>query len=356
MFCENEPAAAAVLAHRFQSPWIYEDVRTLTALPEATNLVAAGFPCQDLSQAGLTRGIKGKQSGLVGEVFRLLRQQPTEWVLLENVPFMLQLRGGKALDTIVSALEEMGYNWAYRVIDTRSFGLPQRRQRVILIASRSHDPREVILSDDAGEPMHATAGDDTHAFGFYWTEGNKGLGLAIDAVPTLKGGSTIGIPSPPAILMPSGKVVTPDIRDAERLQGFPPDWSLAAEDVVRPALRWKLVGNAVTVDLAAWVGQKFRQPRPYDDTLDTRLARSAKWPRAAWNVDGKRYRSVVSAWPVHEKMKPIHKFLKFKPKPLSARAAAGFAARLGASTLRTPPGFLARVEAHRDQMFALATT
>ena len=50
--------------------------------------------------------------------------------------------------------------------------------------------------------------------GFYWTEGTRGLGWAADAVPTLKNGSTIGIPSPPAILMPTGVVIQPDIRDA----------------------------------------------------------------------------------------------------------------------------------------------
>lgn len=69
------------------------------------------------------------------------------------------------------------------------------------------------------------------AFGFYWTEGTRGLGAAVDAVPTLKGGSTIGIPSPPGILLPGGRVVTPRIEDAERLQGFEAGWTEPAEAV-----------------------------------------------------------------------------------------------------------------------------
>ena len=95
--------------------------------------------------------------------------------------------------------------------------------------------------------------------GFYWTEGLRGLGWAVDAVPTLKGGSTIGIPSPPAIWNSGdGSITTPDIRDAERLQGFDADWTLPALDVggVRRGHRWKLVGNAVSVPVARWVGDR----------------------------------------------------------------------------------------------------
>ncbi len=58
---------------------------------------------------------------------------------------------------------------------------------------------------------------------FYGTERVRGLGTAVDGVPTLKGGSAVGIPSPPAIVLASGRVVTPDIRGAERMQGFDAD-------------------------------------------------------------------------------------------------------------------------------------
>jgi DNA (cytosine-5)-methyltransferase 1 len=73
------------------------------------------------------------------------------------------------------------------------------------------------------------------------------LGWAPDAVPTLKNGSTIGIPSQPAILFPNGAIVKPDIRDGERLQGFIADWTKPAEDVAKASKRWGLVGSAVSV-------------------------------------------------------------------------------------------------------------
>jgi DNA (cytosine-5)-methyltransferase 1 len=75
----------------------------------------------------------------------------------------------------------------------------------------------VILTDEA-EPCLVPTNLDAYAHGFYWTEGIRGLGWAPDSFPTLKNGSTVGIASPPAVLLPSGDVVTPDIRDAERLR------------------------------------------------------------------------------------------------------------------------------------------
>ena len=133
----------AVLSHRFPEIDLHDDVRTLQALPEDTTLVVAGFPCQDLSQAGTTKGLAGSRSGLVGEVFRLIEAHRTPWLLLENVPFMLQLGRGEAMNVITERLEELGYRWAYRVVDSRAFRLPQRRRRIYLVASLECDPRHV---------------------------------------------------------------------------------------------------------------------------------------------------------------------------------------------------------------------
>src|SRR6185369_5770580 len=76
-----------------------------------------------------------------------------------------------------------------------------------------------LLGEDHGAPGRVAR--EGHACGFYWTEGNTGLGWAIDAVPPLKSGSALHIPSPPAIWLPETRaIVTPAIEDAERLQGF----------------------------------------------------------------------------------------------------------------------------------------
>ena len=226
LLCESWKPAQAVLSTCFDAE-IAPDVRTLRELPATVNFVAAGFPCTDLSQAGRTAGIDGEQSGLVTHVFELLarrssRGRPVTWLLVENVQNMLALDRGRAMRFVVGELTRLGYRWAYRVVDSRFTGVAQRRRRVILLASPTEDPRTVLFADDAGEPSATRYTSD--AFGFYWTEGRGGLGWAQDAVPTLKGGSTIGIPSPPGIWVPNAepgrRLVMPSVEDAEELQGF----------------------------------------------------------------------------------------------------------------------------------------
>ncbi len=352
LLCEIEPGAQEVLKVRFEGVQLEPDVTTIASLPRSVDLLTAGFPCQDLSQAGRTLGIEGERSGLVGEVFRLLRKRRTPWVLLENVSFMLQLQRGRALEKIVASLEELGYSWAYRVVDSRFTGIPQRRERVYILASLEGDPRSVLLSEDSGPPMDLERTDWWEApCGFYWTEGLRGLGWAFNSVPTLKGGSTVGIPSPPAIIFPNGSLAKPDIRDLERLQGFEPGWTSPAERVARPGHRWKLVGNAVTVDVANWIGRRLKTPLPYDDSVDQELTPGAPWPKSAWGIGGERFRSGASAWPEPSKSPDLSKFLQFPTSPLSVRAASGFMERAGRSSLRFPPRFL---DAVRDHIRALA--
>lgn len=349
LLCEFDRAANAVLDARFPAVRRANDVRQLRSLPKETDLLAAGFPCQDLSQAGKTAGISGARSGLVGEVFRLLDRKRVEWVLLENVSFMLQLGGGRALDLIFSEFERLGYKWAYRVVNSRAFGVPQRRERVYILASRLHDPRSVLLVDDAAEPEDRRSFREV-ACGFFWTEGLRGLGWAVDSVPTLKGGSTIGIPSPPAIILPNGNVVKPDLRDAERMQGFEADWTLPAESVVKRGARWKLVGNAVTVNAAEWIGRRLRAPAEYDAVGDAPLGTAVAWPTAAYNVDGIRFAAAVSKWPVRVAATPLQAFLQFDTEPLSAKATAGFLSRAYRAKLRFPAGFLEALEEHLARM------
>jgi DNA (cytosine-5)-methyltransferase 1 len=349
LLCEIDEPACTVLEKRFPGIPIHRDICTLKSLPKSVELLTAGFPCQDLSQAGKTKGISGSRSGLIGEVFRLLRKRRVPWLLLENVPFMLQLAGGEALGVIIDELEALGYKWAYRVVDSQSFGTPQRRHRVYLLASLEGDPRDVLLADDIGE-TESKSPARRRSFGFYWTEGVRGLGTAVDGIPTLKGGSSLGIPSPPAVVLPTGRIVTPDIRDAERMQGFDADWTLPAEELKRGrGSRWKLVGNAVTVDVAEWIGFRLRSPGSYNSSGDAPLRRKRAWPHSAWNVGDGQFQAHVSKWPVAVEGAPIHKFLEFDRKNLSQRATAGFLKRLRSGSLRYPPWFEDVLERHLER-------
>jgi DNA (cytosine-5)-methyltransferase 1 len=338
LLCEADTHALAVLEARFQGVPVAHDVRTLKRLPSETEVLTAGFPCQDLSQAGATAGIHGKRSGLVGEVFRLLRVSRPPLVILENVSFMLRLKRGSAMALITHELEALGYEWAYRVVDSRSFGVPQRRKRVFVVAALSLEPSLVVLSDDVGEAPEGPFPGDC-ACGFYWTEGNTGLGWAVDAIPTLKGGSAIGIPSPPAVWIPGSGFFTPDIRDAERLQGFKADWTKPAEAAGPARHRWKLVGNAVTIPVTTWLGKRLKQPGRSIAAAVAQFAPENGWPDAAFSRNGKRYAAGVSHFPESRRWPPLRSFLKYPMAPLSARAADGFRRRLFASELSYLPDF-----------------
>lgn len=343
LLCECDRGAVQVLKKQFPGVRLMRDVRTLKSLGDV-DLVAAGFPCQDLSQAGRTAGIGGGNSGLVANVFRLLdaRERRPRWILFENVSFMLHLDRGKGMRFLVDELEARGFAWAYRVVDTQAFGLPQRRQRVILVASQTEEPTRVLFADDAAPKERPFTG---HQWcGFYWTEGLRGLGWAVDAVPTLKGGSTIGIPSPPAIWNPrNGSITTPEIRDVERLQGFDADWTLPAlaDTAVRRGHRWKLVGNAVSVPVGRWVGERLAEPGGFDEArVGEQLRPGVAWPKAAFGRPGHQaYAVEVSMWPVNTPRKHLSQFLEYPRVALSGRAAAGFKSRLDASPLKYPREF-----------------
>jgi DNA (cytosine-5)-methyltransferase 1 len=350
-FVENWAPAGAVLSRRFRDIPNEGDITQLEALPGGAELVTAGFPCQDLSQAGKTAGIRGNRSGLVEHVFRLITKGKPNWVLLENVPFMLQLDGGSAMARIVAEFEVSGYRWAYRVVNTLAF-LPHRRERVFFLASRESDPADVLLADEA-EVLSIQTLLDTHAHGFYWTEGTRGLGWGPDCVPTLKKGSTVGIPSPPAILLTNGEIITPDIRDAERLQGLSSDWTRSAEEVARSSSRWSLVGNAVSVPVSEWIGRRLMRPAAYDRDRDGDILDGKHWPRAA-RSDGLRRREVrISSFPAWKKREPLQQFLRYPGALLSTRATAGFLSRIEKSSLRFVPGFKDRVRAHLHHVRAL---
>jgi DNA (cytosine-5)-methyltransferase 1 len=351
LLCEIDLGAVAVLRRRLPEVLLHCDIRKLRSLP-VVDVVAAGFPCQDLSQAGRTQGIAGLQSGLVEHALRLVRRRRggPRWLLLENVPFMLQLDRGRAMHHLTEALEDMGYAWAYRIVDARAFGLPQRRQRVVLLASRTEDPRAVLFAD-AADPR--PDGDpEAHACGFYWTEGSRGLGWAVNAVPTLKGGSTLGIASPPAVRMAADRSLrTPGIEDAERLQGFPAGWTEPAvtDAGTRPGHRWKLVGNAVSVPLATWVGERLLDPGDYSAAHDRLMLPGESWPTAAWGAQGETRVAAISTWPVRRRYRHLESFLQ-SPNLLSARATAGFLRRAEASSLRFVDGFLEDVQKHLSRM------
>lgn len=349
--CEINQAAATVLRRSFLGVPLTHDVKKLAAIPDA-EIVAGGFPCQNLSLVGDKKGIHGEKSGLVNEFFRLVeskRKKPT-WIVLENVPFMLWQKKGEAMRYVISLLDNLGYNWAYRVVDARAFGRPQRRRRVLFVASKIADPREVLFADEAIADYDTDHGDAP--CGFYWTEGRAGLGWAPNGTPTLKGGSSVGIPSLPAIwFRKSGKLVTPHICDAERLQGFRAGWTDVEVEgkPVKLGFRCGMVGNAVSVPMAEWLGGRLVKPGAFMMSRTMPRFDGGVWPNAAWGTKGKVFPVEISEFPKKLKYIGLEEFLKYPTGSLSVRAASGFLKRAHSGKLRFADGFLDAVKIHIER-------
>jgi len=343
MLCESWQPAASTLRRHFAAP-VVGDIRQLGSLPEV-DVVTAGFPCTDLSQVGRTAGIGGEASGLIREVFRLIARIPPKWLVLENVPNMLSLHGGAPMRALTTWFDDHGWNWAYRIVDSQHFGVRQRRRRVFVVASRTEDPRGVLFADDAPP----TVASRVHsAYGFSWTEGNRGLGWGPGVTPTLKGGSSVGIASPPGVWVkdaePGLSIVRPTIEAGERLQGFRAGWTRHVE---REGVRWKLVGNAVTVPVAAWIGRRLIEPgTPLELSLEASM--SSSLPSAASCTGGLRQDWLVSERPLVMSNVPSlsSTLVRHGSRALSHGATSGFTSRLKRSTLRHDPEFMIALESH----------
>lgn len=357
--CEYWDPARRVLQAKLPDVPLARDVRDFTPTADHA-LLAAGFPCVDLSHAGRQTGIFGAQSGLVTEVFRIAAASRPEWLVLENVPNLLRLGRGAGVKFIIEQVEALGYHWAYRVLDSRAFGVAQRRNRVIFLASRTPGAAAAaLLAEDAGLDGEFQATDDVSASGFYWTEGRRGVGLVRGALPTLKGGSTVGAPSAPAVWRPDApigqRIVLPSIEDAEELQGFDRGWSESADVPGEPSARWKLVGNAVTVGLGRWVGERLlatgqgaNGDTPAGATRDERRP----WPDAAFGGPSMPVQSVAaSRWPVAITARPLDEVLDHELlRPLSHRATKGFLSRIEESGIKLGDDFLLDLESHMSYM------
>jgi DNA (cytosine-5)-methyltransferase 1 len=198
---------------------------------------------------------------------------------------------------------------------------------------------------------------DRAAHGFYWTEGSRGLGWGENCVPTLKGGSAIGIPAPPAVLLPDLTIVTPHVCDGERLQGFPARWTDVENTLpefgsgkFNARKRWLLIGNAVNVSVSSWIGHRLARPTRYEGEAGESLSVGEPWPEAAYNLGRGRRKARISNWPEVRDGQGLSTFLQFPPKLLSYRATSGFISRVRASRLRFVPGFVAAVERHLARM------
>lgn len=135
--CEIEPFAVKVLEKHWPLVKRYGDIRKLTGAElEWVDCIAAGFPCQDLSQAGKRAGLEGSRSGLWFEAARIIGALRPRWVLLENVPGLLTMPG--AMARVCGDLARLGYVGLNLCLRASDFGASHIRKRVFIVAYLEH--------------------------------------------------------------------------------------------------------------------------------------------------------------------------------------------------------------------------
>ena len=177
---EIEPFPRAVLHHRHPDIPLHGDFTTIQAGDyEPISLLVGGTPCQSFSVAGLRGGLDDDRGNLALEYLRLADRLRPRWLVWENVPGVLSSNGGRDFGAILGGMVELGYGFAYRVLDAQFFGVPQRRRRVFVVGhSGDWRPATAVLFE-----RHSLQGHSAPR-----REAGKGIAPTISARPTGGGG------------------------------------------------------------------------------------------------------------------------------------------------------------------------
>lgn len=250
---EIDPFASSILRRHFPDVPNLGDITKLEDVPDA-DVWTGGFPCQDLSVAGRRAGLLGgSRSILALEFLRLARARRPAWIILENVPGLFTSNGGEDFATLLDALEELGYFVAWRTLDARYFGVPQRRRRVFIVGGPTLEGAGAVLALEASgerdpypldEAWPSAAADLVTALQATMRWGrsrpvrtasrhpsrssSKGSSSSdLSSLPQQADGDTTRTPPPEGISsMPRAFVRRTTPVEWERLQGFPDGWTI----------------------------------------------------------------------------------------------------------------------------------
>ena len=131
---EIERFPCAVLAHHYPSVPNFGDMTRFMEWPDANiDVLVGGTPCQSFSVAGLRKGLDDPRGNLMLTYGAIAGRYRPRWLVWENVPGVLSSNGGRDFGAFLGMLGELGYGFAYRVLDAQNFGVPQRRRRVFVV-------------------------------------------------------------------------------------------------------------------------------------------------------------------------------------------------------------------------------
>ena len=247
--------------HNFKEMPDERDVRTIRGgdLPKA-DLIVGGFPCATFSYAGKRTGfgIDDTRGTLCFEMFRITREGNVPYLLFENVKGMLNNDDGRTFAIVLCALDELGYDVQWELLDSQNFGVPQHRERLFLVANLRGKPRPKVFPIGETSGGYVARGSQAQGKreGFRVEDNNKfriGTLLA-----ELYRGNTNNV------YLDHGdkglRKLTPV--ECERLQGLPDDFTRYRMDADgnikenKDSDRYERCGRTVTVPVIEAIGRK----------------------------------------------------------------------------------------------------
>jgi DNA (cytosine-5)-methyltransferase 1 len=261
--CEINKFCQKVLKKHWPDVPLYADIDQVQPenIPSSAQVWCGGFPCQDLSLAnqGKRKGLEGERSGLFYRYAELIASHKPKWVIVENVPGLLNSHQGKDFQILLEKLDELGYGVSWRVFDAKYFGTPQRRRRVYIVASLGNLRSAQVLFESGPfaiaprsglgkkEAISEKTGESDYETDIYTIQ-HAGIGRKASAGPQAKGyrndGESYTLDSRGSADAVCQTTNAFRVRNSSRLsEGLDGN-------------RYRAVGNAVCVHIVRWIGER----------------------------------------------------------------------------------------------------
>ena len=287
--CEIDKYARSVFEKHFKGVPIYNDATHLheESLPHF-DLLSGGFPCQAFSIAGKRRGFDDTRGSLFFEIARLAKEKRPSYLLLENVKGLLSHDKGQTFRTIISTLDEVGYDVEWQLLNSK-YHVPQNRERLFIIGHlRGKRRRQIFPLGDydqktdrkikkVGGYSQGTSVYDTdglaptisacthgYAIGNIVEPGQRTLIYTAQQNQNMKQKIqnrddtwTLSTSAKDFGVMEGQRIRRLTPKECERLQGFPDDWTKYGSDgsIISDTQRYKMCGNAVTVPVVEFIAK-----------------------------------------------------------------------------------------------------
>ncbi|MCX5642318.1 MAG: DNA cytosine methyltransferase [Candidatus Omnitrophica bacterium] len=228
-------------------------------IPERADVVLGGFPCQDFSHAGKRKGFNSKRGLLYQSMAEVIKRTKPVLFVAENVRGLLTMNGGEAIQTIIKDFEKLGYHVVYKLLTAADYGVPQTRERVIIVGTRKdklppfEHPKPILVKKNWINLKQAIGDlekvEEGKVANHYWSKAKKNNGQGNSFVSADKPGPTMRTEHHGNIEYHWNEKRRLSAREAARIQSFPDDFIFYPST----SSAYKQIGNAVPPVLAWYV-------------------------------------------------------------------------------------------------------